>query len=57
VTAVQPPLFLPGWDIEPCDTAPPPTADEQSFTDIHGPQPQHRAYRTVVTVRTSEEYL
>ncbi|MEU8839972.1 hypothetical protein AB0D97_12695 [Streptomyces roseus] len=20
---VQPPLFLPGWDVEPCDTAPP----------------------------------
>ncbi|MFJ3839433.1 hypothetical protein ACIPY6_28555 [Streptomyces sp. NPDC090054] len=24
MTGTQPPLFLPGWDIEPCDTAPPP---------------------------------
>ncbi|NUL14482.1 hypothetical protein [Streptomyces lunaelactis] len=24
MTAVQPPLFLPGWEVEPCDTAPPP---------------------------------
>ena len=22
--ASQPPLFLPGWEVEPCDTAPPP---------------------------------
>lgn len=21
---IQPPLFLPGWDVEPCDTAEPP---------------------------------
>lgn len=32
-------------------------ADEQAFTDIHGPQPQPRAYRTTVTVKGPEEYL
>ncbi|MFF1341099.1 hypothetical protein ACFVYT_24800 [Streptomyces sp. NPDC058290] len=31
---VQPPLFLSGWDVEPCDTAPP-DPDEQAFTDLH----------------------
>lgn len=45
-------LFLPGWELEPCDTADP---DEQAFTDLHGQQP--RAYRTTVTVQAPEEYL
>lgn len=28
----QPPLFLPGWDVEPCDTAPPePAAVETRY--------------------------
>lgn len=34
MTAVQPPLFAPGWDLEPCADA-----DEQAFVDLHGPQP------------------
>lgn len=33
---VQPPLFLPGWDIEPCDTADP---DTRAHTDLHAPRP------------------
>lgn len=32
---VQPPLFLPGWDKEPCDTAPAPDPDEQAHADVH----------------------
>lgn len=36
-------------------TPAPPTADEQAFTDIHGPQP--RDCPTTVTVNALEEYL
>lgn len=32
-------------------------ADEQAFTDIHGWQPDPRAYRNTVTVQAPEEYL
>lgn len=46
-------LWPDGWDIEPCDTA---VADEQAFTDLHGRQPQRRAYRTTVTVGSIDNY-
>jgi len=44
-------LWLPA---EQAYTPEPPTADEQAFTDLHGEQPRHRAYRTVVTVPTGD---
>jgi hypothetical protein len=37
VTAHQPPLFPPGWDLEPCGDA-----DERAVVDLHGPQPVRR---------------
>lgn len=37
MTAHQPPLFLPGWEQEPCGDA-----DERAFVDLHGPQPRRR---------------
>lgn len=46
-------LWSRGWDVEPCDTVDP---DEQAFTDLHGPQPEHRAYRTTVTVGAIDDY-
>ena len=33
MTARQPPLFLPGRDLESCGDA-----DERAFVDVHGPQ-------------------
>lgn len=39
MTAVQPPLFLPGWEQESCGDA---DADERAFVDLHGPQPKRR---------------
>lgn len=50
-----PPLWLPheeAYTPEP----PPPDPDEQAFTDLHGPQPQPRAYRTTVTVGAIDNY-
>jgi hypothetical protein len=58
---VHPDLWLPAE--EAYTREPPPArtaeavADEQAFTDIHGDQLRHRAYRNVVTVRAPEEYL
>lgn len=49
-----PPLWLPD---EQAYTPDPPAADEQAHLDLHGPQPQPRAYRTTVTVRAPQEYL
>lgn len=43
MTAVQPPLFLPGWEREPCADA-----DERAHVDLHGPQ---RVRRTRLTER------
>lgn len=40
----QPPLFLPGWDVEPCDTAEPPPATERC------------PYRRTVTVGSIDNY-
>ncbi|MFJ3923047.1 hypothetical protein [Streptomyces sp. NPDC090022] len=31
-------LFLPGWEVEPCDTAPAPDPDEQAHLDLHAPR-------------------
>ena len=63
-------LWSPGWDIEPCDTAPPPPSDEQAFTDLHarpryipgdhGRAPGRPTYwqkRRIHNVRPTEEYL
>ncbi|MER7507038.1 hypothetical protein ABTX82_01615 [Streptomyces lavendulae] len=66
---VQPPLFLPGWDIEPCDTAPP-DADEQAHADLHARpryipgdhgraagRPTYWRIRRITTIEPTEEYL
>jgi hypothetical protein len=42
VTAHQPPLFLPGWDLEPCADAARDAERERAFLDLHGPQPVRR---------------
>lgn len=40
---VQPPLFLPGWDVEPCDTAPPDPVRAVETRSGHGlDQPDDR---------------
>lgn len=64
---VQPPLFLPGWEQEPCDTAPAP--DEQAHTDLHASRiipgdhgrPAGRAtysrMRRIQTIKTQGEML
>lgn len=54
MTEALPELWLPS---ERAYTRQPPTADEQAFTDLHGDQPQHRAYRNVVTVITEGDLL
>lgn len=41
-------LWSPGWEVEPCGHSDP-DPDGQAFTDLHGRQPQPRAYRTTVT--------
>jgi hypothetical protein len=48
-------LWLP---TEQAYTPDPPTADEQAFTDLHGPQPkpERRPYRTTVTVGSVDNY-
>lgn len=46
-------LWLPA---EQAYTPEPPTADEQAFLDLHGPEPQRRAYRNVVTVGAIDNY-
>lgn len=44
IPADDPPLFLPGWWVEPCDTAPPPaTARRRTYTP--------RCLRDIETVR------
>lgn len=50
MTVEQPPLWSDDWAIEPCDTA------EQAVLDIHGPQPERRAYRNTVTVGAIDDY-
>lgn len=39
MTATLPPLFLPGWEQEPCGDA---DERERAFVDVHGPQPVRR---------------
>ncbi|MEU9415202.1 hypothetical protein [Streptomyces sp. NPDC048272] len=50
MTVEQPPLWSDDWAIEPCDT-------EQAVLDLHGPQPEHRAYRNTVTVDLQGDLL
>ncbi|MFF4644930.1 hypothetical protein [Streptomyces sp. NPDC001389] len=47
-------LFLPGWEIEPCDTADP---DEKAHLDLHRQQPAPRAYRNVHTIELQGDLL
>ncbi|MFJ3200978.1 hypothetical protein [Streptomyces sp. NPDC086989] len=59
MATVQPPLFLPGWDIEPCDTTPASARwirvsridpEEAAFLELHGyPVP-----RTTITFHAPE---
>ncbi|KOU50547.1 hypothetical protein ADK55_18565 [Streptomyces sp. WM4235] len=50
-----PPLWLPA---EQAYTPDPPRldTDEQAALDLHGPQPEHRAYRNTVTVGAIDDY-
>ena len=52
MTAHQPPLFLPGWEVEPCDTAPPPAlVRRQALRREVGTREPHTLGRRVRTVR------
>jgi hypothetical protein len=56
----QLPLFLPGWDVEPCDTADPPptTRGRQGSHPYAGvPDDEPRAYRTTKTVKIKGDLL
>ena len=58
MTAAAEPLFLPGWEVEPCDTAPPPAVPPaRRRRRVVGTQEPHTLGRRVRTIRVKGDLL